>query len=141
MSLLVLPGSIGRDSLSILPVGGNPAPSESWYPSGPAMNIVLGEMFTDSTSEFNQMRNGGLDFTDTPLYSNDVSTYSGSSSYYLSSAQEGVVSGIDFNLANTFWGCNMNFSNNACGREIRRSLERKVRETAKISGWYFTGRS
>ncbi len=63
-----------------------------------------------------------MDLTDIPLYSSLVPQYQQSSSYYVTSAPEGGIIEIDFNMANNFWGCNFNFGNSTCGVQIRQGI-------------------
>lgn len=106
---------------------GNPAPNERWIPSGPSMDQIGPIVYGDEDAEFLALQTNGIDFADLPLPAPSVQTYSSDQNFYVSQAGEGSVSGLDFNMANTFWGCPFSFlpANNvisACGIDIRQGI-------------------
>jgi hypothetical protein len=47
-------------------------------------------------------------------------------SFFVASASEGAISGIDFNLANNFWGCSFTFGSSSCGIDLRQGMAHLV---------------
>ncbi len=106
----------------VLPVMANKAPVEAWYPSGPALDYLVPQIYIDLSAEYTGMNAGLVDLMDMPLDPPHLSSYLSNSNYYVASAPQGSISGIDFNLANNFWGCDFNYSSTSCGVEIRQGI-------------------
>jgi hypothetical protein len=96
------------------------------------MDTLLLTGFTDQTAEFANFASQSVseDLMDQPLLSGQVPQFQGNSAqnYYLTSSPNsmGGFSEIEFNLANTFWGCPFNFGNNQCGKDIRQGIAHMV---------------
>ncbi len=127
LSLASLPGVMSREiSLpGVHLVRANLAPNEAWYPAGPAMNSLQMIIFTDQASEmtsidqaFRHPSQSSIDLTDTPIHS--PNNYVSSPNYYEPAiTPSGTFFEVEFNLANSFWGVNMDFGNNPNGTQIR----------------------
>lgn len=128
-SLASLPGVLSTGSSLHLPtihaVRANPAPTEAWYPAGPAMNTELVTIFTDETAEFNCFNTASpcVDLTDWPLSPVLLSQLTPNPSYSVTSPISATqYFELQFMLANNFWGVAMNFGNNPNGTEIRQGI-------------------
>jgi len=110
----------------------------SWYPAGPAMNTLRAGIFTDEISEFTALTqpNPSIDLMDSALTPDQVGNVCASVSFICTSK---LITHdyyeVEFNLANNFWGCNMNFGsavNTAgapptdCGAHIRQGISHLV---------------
>jgi ABC-type transport system substrate-binding protein len=124
LSLVILPGLNSRSLVfpGVHLVKANPAPSEYWYPAGPSMNYLQDIIFTEASIEFQNFQTNQIDLTDVPLYSSLVPQYLQSSSYYLAYPAHGSILGVDFNMANKYWGCDFAFGNSFCGVHIRQGI-------------------
>jgi len=129
LSLLTLPGPIGGQPVA---VHANPAPVENWYPSGPAFNTLTTPFFTDENSEFVclQTPTPCIDLTDWPLSPTLVAQLITNPGLFVTSpisAKEYFE--LEFHLGTNFWGCQMNYGNSACGRDIRQGIAHLVDKT------------
>ncbi len=121
MSLAVIsPATVSR---VLSPVHGDLEFDQSWYPSGPSMDHLWFSMYSDQLTEFNGFPQN-LDFTDTPLTALQIQSYQ--SAYTISEkAAQGAVSGLDFNMANHYWGCyfiQYGLSPPPCAVDIRQGI-------------------
>lgn len=91
--------------------------------------LVVG--FTDLPTEFSDFASHtpSIDITDMPLYSSRIPALSGDSKYYVASARDGGISGIDFNMANNFWGCQFRLTLSNCGTSIRQGIAHLIDKT------------
>jgi hypothetical protein len=109
--------------------------SNYWIPAGPAEDTLQASIFTDASAEFTNIQSASpsIDFTDSPLPSALVSTFTTSPNFLITStiAEAGYYE-IQFLLANNFWGCNFNFGNSACGVYIRQGIWHMI-DTAKFA--------
>jgi len=120
-SLAVLPGSLSSPSqLPRIPMANacvGCVANSSWYPSGPAMNTELVNIFSTGAAEISALCAGSIDLTDIPTASlpcsNAALTTPVSSHDYFE---------IEFNLGNNFWGVPFQFGNNASGVQIRQGI-------------------
>ncbi|TMI51858.1 hypothetical protein E6H13_08120, partial [Candidatus Bathyarchaeota archaeon] len=129
LSLLTLPSPFGGQPVM---VHANPAPSENWYPSGPAFNTLTTPVFTDESSEFVclQTPTPCIDLTDWPLSTTLVAQFITNPGLYVTSpisAKEYFE--LQFHLGTNFWGCQMNFGNSGCGKNIRQGVAHLVDRT------------
>ena len=89
------------------------------------MDNLVANIFTDQTSEFNNIQapSPNIDFTDTPLTPSLVAPL-GSSPNFLVSAPISSHSyfEIQFMLANNFWGVNFGYGNDPDGIQIRQGI-------------------
>lgn len=125
LSFLTLPGQP-------VAVHASAAPSENWYPSGPAFNTLSTPFFTDENSEFVclQTPTPCVDLTDWPLSSTLVSQFTTNQGLYVTSpisAKEYFE--LEFHLGTNFWGCQMDFGNSGCGKDIRQGIAHLVDKT------------
>jgi ABC-type transport system substrate-binding protein len=142
LSLLTLPGPFAGQPVT---VHANPAPIENWYPSGPAFNTLTTPFFTDENSEFVCLQTGCIDLTDWPLSPALISQLIPNPGLFVTSpisAKEYFE--LEFHLGTNFWGCQMNFGNSGCGRDIRQGVAHLVDKTiftstqAEIAGLAIT---
>jgi len=99
--------------------------SDYWYPTGPAMNTLQVNIFTDETAEFNNIQSStpSIDLTDSPLPDSLLNTFTSNSNFLITAAQASVgYYEVEFHLDSNFWGCNFNFGNSACGIQIRQGI-------------------
>src|ERR1700756_2266909 len=96
-----------------------------WFPAGPEMNTELATIFTDQTAEYSNLLSSSptIDLTDSPCSPATCQTMINSPNFLVTNgiAQVGYYE-IEFNLANSYWGCNFNFGNSACGVQIRQGI-------------------
>jgi ABC-type transport system substrate-binding protein len=129
--------AISLSLLTLSPFGGQPiaahantAPFENWYPSGPALNTLTTPFFTDENSEFVCLQTGCIDLTDWPLSPTLVSQFTTNPGLYVTgpiSAKEYFE--LEFHLGTNFWGCQMNYGNSACGKDIRQGVAHLIDKT------------
>ena len=106
------------------------APSENWYPSGPAFNTYVTPFFADENAEFNCLQTGCVDLTDWPLSPTLVNGLLSNPNIYITnpiSAKEYFE--LEFHLGTNFWGCPMTYGNSACGKDIRQGVAHLVDKT------------
>jgi hypothetical protein len=96
------------------------------------MNTEQVNIFTDAVSEYTNLLspNPSIDFTDSSVPAG-ISIAPGSQlggSGYLVTAQIPALGyyEVQFMLANTFWNCNFNFGNSACGVQIRQGIAHMI---------------
>ncbi len=96
---------------------------EPWYPAGPAMDTLVYMMYVDENAELTGLVNGEIDLTDWALTPTLFSSMTTNPNFYVTSpiSDNGYFE-LQFNLAANFWGCQLNFGNSACGREIRQGI-------------------
>jgi hypothetical protein len=135
-SMLTVTGSIVSPlSAKALTQTSNPP----WFPAGPSMDNLRYQVYTDSTSELLALQNGAVDIPDTPLSAANAGPICSSPSFTCTApvAFTGYFE-LEFHLANDFWGCQMNFGNSACGKEIRQGiahgLDKNVFVTTELAG-------
>jgi hypothetical protein len=89
------------------------------------MNTELATIFTDQTAEYSNLQSSSptIDLTDSPCSPATCQTMINSPNFLVTNgiAQVGYYE-IEFNLANSYWGCNFNFGNSACGVQIRQGI-------------------
>src|SRR4029077_12653130 len=112
--------------------GSGGACSEFWYPAGPAMNTLTTPIFTDAIAEFTCLQSATpcVDFLDSPIPPSQIQPEIVNFNLLVTApiAQTGYYE-IEFLLANTFWGCNFNFGNAACGIQIRQGIAHMIDKT------------
>jgi len=107
-----------------------------WFPAGPEMNTLSTPIFTDATAEYNNLQSSSpsIDFTDSPCFPSVCQTMINSASFLVTNAVAEVgYYEIEFNLANSYWGCNFNFGNSACGVQIRQGIAHTIDKTSFTS--------
>src|SRR6266849_4677403 len=126
LSLLTVPSFSMDQHLPGFPVAhANIAPTEPWYPAGPAMDTLTYPIFTDSSAEFAaiQAPTPQMDFTDWPLPSSLIVSFDQSPSFQVTSPlPDAGYFELDFHMANNYWGCQFNFGNAACGTHTRQAF-------------------
>ena len=93
------------------------------------MNTELALIFTDLTAEYVNLQSPtpSIDFTDSPLSPSLIGPFTTSPNFLITApvAQTGYYE-IQYMLANSFWGCNFNFGNAACGIQIRQGIAHMI---------------
>ena len=107
----------------LAPVHAVAAPVESWYPAGPAMDTLVNSVFADQNTEFANLQAGTIDLTDWPLTPSLIASLSSNPSFFITSpiASHDYFD-IEFNNANSLWGCDLSFGNSFCGIDIRQGI-------------------
>lgn len=93
------------------------------------MNTLQATIFTGETAEFDAIQSSPslIDLTDWPLPTSLINTFTSSPNFLVTAAQGSIgYYEIEFHLDNSFWGCNFNFGNSACGVEIRQGLSHLI---------------
>ncbi len=111
----------------------NLAPEEQWYPAGPSTDTAVFKRYVDPNAEMTGLSAFEIDLADAQLSPGHVSTFNPDPNFYVSSPKSPNAYEIEFNLANHFWGCNFDYGNAPCGREIRQGISHlidKVKFTA-----------
>ncbi len=104
-------------------VRANTPPLQAWVPAGASTDIEVFHTYIDQNTEFAGLGAHEIDLDEAPLSPSQVSTLTPDANFYVSSPPVSPSAfEIEFNLANNFWGCNMNFGNSDCGREIRQGI-------------------
>ena len=93
------------------------------------MDYLNYHLYSGDDSELNSFQaafgTDGVDFTDLPLGSSLAQSFLADSRYYVAQAganNAGTIQGLDFNLANTFWGCQFSEGYSPCGVHIRQGI-------------------
>ena len=100
-----------------------PPNTTPWYPAGSSMDKLVYQVYTDSTAEMIAFQNGLVDIPDAPISPSISSSICMSPNFTCTSPI--MFTGyfeLQFHLANNYWGCQMNFGNSACGKEIRQAI-------------------
>lgn len=107
-------------------VRANPPPQQDWVPAGASTDTEVFHTYIDQNSEFAGLQTAHeIDLDEAPLNPGQVSTLTPDANFYVSDPPVSLTAGafeIEFNMANNFWGCQMNLGNNDCGREIRQGI-------------------
>ncbi len=135
-SLAVLQGPLtSQQVLPIVPLGhASLAPVERWYPAGPAMDTLVYKIYVDENAEFTGLQNGEIDLSDWPLTPALISTLNLDPNFFVTApiSDTGYFE-LQFHLGANFWGCQMNFGNSACGRDIRQAFAHSLDKTVFTS--------
>jgi hypothetical protein len=110
-------------------LGASGACSEFWYPAGPAMDTLLGTIFTDENAEYTciQAASPCVDFTDWPVNSLLAPGLTANPNFLVSApVSSHSYFEIQFMLANNFWGVNFNYGNDPSGIQIRQGIAHLV---------------
>ncbi len=107
-----------------------------WYPAGPNLDTELVNIFTDASAEFTNIQSGSpsIDLTDSPLSPVLYSQFNTDPRFMVTSsvAEHGYME-VEFNLANNFWGVNMNFGNDLNGVRIRQGLAHMIDKSSFVT--------
>ncbi len=142
LSLLSLPSFGMSQHLPSFPsADASLAPTEPWYPAGPAMDSLNYPVFTDSSAEFTALQTtpSPIDFTDWPLPPPILfcSTCLGNFQVTAPISDAGYFE-LDFHMGNNFWGCQFNFGSAVCGTHIRQAfahgLDKNIFVAQEMSG-------
>src|SRR5712692_7898643 len=142
LSLLSLPSFGMSQHLPNFPAAyASIAPTEPWYPAGPAMDTLTYPVFTDSSAEFNalQQPSSPIDFTDWPLSASLIAPLDSSPAFQVTSpiSDAGYYEPA-FHMGQHFCGCQFTFGNAACGTHIRQAfahgMDKNVFVTTELSG-------
>ena len=112
------------------------APGTQWVPSGPMIDQLRFQVYTDSTAEFNDFLSGGLDLADALVPFGSLGTFqTDPSSLVTGSVNQFNIYGIDFNMTNTFWGVPFGHGNDPTGRStnIRQGIAHLISRDGFIS--------
>jgi hypothetical protein len=97
------------------------------------MGTELATIFTDGPSEYTSLLSAtpNIDLTDWPCGPTTTcpSVSGGSATTITGAVQTLGYYEVQFHLANSFWGCNMNYGNSACGINIRQGIAHMVDKT------------
>ncbi len=127
LSLASLPGPLSLTGVTptIHLAHANIATAQKWVPAGPSENTLTYPIFTDEGTEFTALQTSPspIDFTDWPLDQATATSLSSNPGFLVTNpiSDTGYFE-LQFNLANNYWGCVMNFGNAACGRDIRQAF-------------------
>jgi hypothetical protein len=100
------------------------------------LNTLQATIFTDETAEFNNIQSASpsIDLTDSPLPNSLLSTFTSSPNFLITAGQGSVgYYEVEFNLANSFWGCNFSFGNSACGIQVRQGISHMIDKNSFVS--------
>ncbi len=100
------------------------------------MNTLQVNIFTDATAEFNNIQSStpSIDLTDSPLPDSLLNTFTSNTNFLITAAQGSVgYYEVEFNLANSFWGCNFSFGNSACGIQVRQGISHMIDKNSFVS--------
>ena len=91
------------------------------------MDTQIIKIYQDQVSEFNDLRTSAIDLTDWRLDAGTTSAVCNNPSFFCTSQiQELSYAEIEFNLANNYWGINMNFGNDPNGQQLRQGIAHLV---------------
>ena len=127
LSLSSLPGPLASHfALPAVPAArANPAPTENWYPAGPAMDTQIVNIFQDQITELNALQQAtpSIDLTDWRLTPAQVTSLSADPRFSVTAqVTEYGYDEIEFHQDNSYWGINFNFGNDPNGVLIRQGI-------------------
>lgn len=95
------------------------------------MDTQIIKIYQDQISEFTDLQNQVIDLSDWRLDAGASTAICSSPSFFCTSpVQERSFAEIEFNLANNYWGINMNFGNDASGVQIRQGIAHLIDKNA-----------
>jgi hypothetical protein len=105
------------------------------------MNTLTYPIFTDESAEFTafQTTPSPIDFTDWPLDPSLISGFQANPNFQVTApiSDTGYFE-LQFHMGNVFWGCQFQFGNSVCGREIRQAfahgLDKNIFITTELGG-------
>ena len=142
LSLSSVPSFNTSQNIPLLPAAyASTAPTEPWYPAGPAMDTLTYPIFNDEAAEFTaiQTNPSPIDFTDWPLDPALIASLSGNPNFQVTSpiSDTGYFE-LEFHMGQNFWGCQFNYGNAACGTHIRQAfahgLDKNIFVSTELQG-------
>src|SRR5690348_9158188 len=100
------------------------------------MDTELVNIFTDANAEFTNIQSASpsIDLTDSPLSTVIYPQFINDPRFAVtSSVSEHGYMEIEFNLANNFWGVNMNFGNDPNGVQIRQGIAHMIDKSSFVT--------
>ena len=137
LSLSSVPSINTSQNILFLPAAyTSTAPTEPWYPAGPAMDTLTYPIFNDEAAEFAaiQINPSPIDFTDWPLDPALIASLSGNPNFQVTSpiSDTGYFE-LEFHMGQNWWGCQFNYGNAACGKNIRQAFAHGLDKNIFIS--------
>lgn len=117
-----------------------PPVTPTWYPSGPSMDTLTYNIFSDQAAEFTaiQQPSPSIDLTDWPMPQTVLAGIQSNPNFYVTQpiAETGYHE-LEFHMAQNFWGCKFNFGNAICGTHIRQAFPHGMDKNMFVSNEFF----